>query len=94
MWREEGAGVSSSSDYLSILSDLLDAAGFFRGIWIPLFTISAVRAASFTMYTRTKEYLKEKYWLDNSRLAHVALGGASGGAISGSVISVGSARKS
>ncbi len=86
--------MSGGYGHRSLPSDLFDAAGFFRGIWIPLFTISAVRAASFTMYTSTKEFLQEGYWLDNSRLAHVALGGASGGAISGSVISVGSARKS
>ncbi|KAF8310049.1 mitochondrial carrier [Cantharellus anzutake] len=60
-------------------------AGFFRGIWIPLFTISAVRAASFTIYTGTKEALQKAHWLDNRRLTHVVLAGWFGGAISGSV---------
>ncbi|KAG8762663.1 hypothetical protein FRC12_008927 [Ceratobasidium sp. 428] len=62
-------------------------AGFFRGIWIPLMTISAVRAASFTIYTNSKNYLHdEKHWA-RSKLTHVAFAGGTAGAVSGALIS-------
>ncbi|KAF8758383.1 mitochondrial carrier family [Rhizoctonia solani] len=62
-------------------------AGFFRGIWIPLMTISAVRAASFTIYTNSKNYLHDVQGLSRSKWSHVALSGATAGAVSGSLIS-------
>jgi len=86
--------------------------GFYRGLWIPLITISFVRtwksiaclrlsrftfdvlgAASFTIYTRTKEYFRDHQWLDQNRLADAATVGGCGGAMAGSLISFGSARK-
>ncbi|CAE6488072.1 unnamed protein product [Rhizoctonia solani] len=62
-------------------------AGFFRGIWIPLMTISAVRAASFTIYTNSKNYFHDVQGLSRSKWTHVALSGASAGSISGALIS-------
>ncbi|PCH37832.1 mitochondrial carrier [Wolfiporia cocos MD-104 SS10] len=65
--------------------------GFYRGLWIPLITISFVRAASFTIYTRTKEYFRDHHLLARNRLVDVAATGGIGGALSGSLISFGSA---
>lgn len=69
--------------------------GFYRGIWIPLMTISFVRAciciscpassphvvlptgaASFTIYSRTKEYFRDRHWLSRDRIFDIsAVGG-------------------
>ncbi|KAH9857124.1 mitochondrial carrier [Lenzites betulinus] len=65
--------------------------GFYRGLWIPLMTISFVRAASFTIYTRTKEYFRERHWLNRDRIFDVSATGGISGALSGSLISFGSA---
>ncbi|CAK5264612.1 unnamed protein product [Mycena citricolor] len=65
--------------------------GFYRGLWIPLLTISFVRAASFTIYTETKEYFRVNHYLDRDRILDAALAGGIGGAMSGSLISFGSA---
>ncbi|KAH8106855.1 hypothetical protein BXZ70DRAFT_1074595 [Cristinia sonorae] len=65
--------------------------GFYRGLWIPLMTISFVRAASFTIYTRTKEYFRDHNILARKRIFDVAASGGIGGALSGSLISFGSA---
>ncbi|KAG9010102.1 hypothetical protein FRB93_004764 [Tulasnella sp. JGI-2019a] len=65
-------------------------AGFFRGIWIPLITISVVRAASFSIYTGTKIKLHENDLLNRPRVLDVSLGAGLGGAMSGALISVGS----
>ncbi|KAH9843217.1 mitochondrial carrier [Rhodofomes roseus] len=65
--------------------------GFYRGLWIPLMTISFVRAASFTIYTRTKEYFHDRHWPAQSTVWSVASIGGIGGALSGSLISFGSA---
>ncbi|EPS95428.1 hypothetical protein FOMPIDRAFT_1062709 [Fomitopsis schrenkii] len=65
--------------------------GFYRGLWIPLMTISFVRAASFTIYTNTKEYFREHHWLAQNTVWSVASTGGIGGALSGSLISFGSA---
>jgi len=65
--------------------------GFFRGIWIPLCTISAVRAASFTIYGGTKEYLAQRNLLSNYSLIDVGCSGGLGGALAGAIISFGSA---
>ncbi|KAF5347881.1 hypothetical protein D9757_007688 [Collybiopsis confluens] len=66
-------------------------AGFYRGLWIPLFTISFVRAASFTIYTSTKEYFQKRQWLTRDSIIDVSLVGGIAGALSGALISVGSA---
>jgi len=65
--------------------------GFFRGIWIPLCTISIVRAASFTIYGGTKEFLANRNLLAQYRLVDVGGSGGLGGALAGAIISFGSA---
>lgn len=66
--------------------------GFFRGVTIPLITISFVRTSSFSIYYNTKAHLhKNNIFSDSSRLLHTALSGAAGGATSGIIISCGSA---
>ncbi|KXN86914.1 hypothetical protein AN958_09509, partial [Leucoagaricus sp. SymC.cos] len=65
--------------------------GFYRGLWIPLMTISFVRAASFTIYSRTKEYCAERDILCRPHILDAALTGGISGAMSGSLISFGSA---
>lgn len=65
--------------------------GFYRGIWIPLVTISFVRAASFTIYTSTKEYCHDHHLLAHNTTINVAAAGGIGGALSGSLISFASA---
>jgi len=69
-------------------------AGYYRGIAIPLLTISAVRAASFTMYTETKNFVHKNGFLRRDRLRDIALAGWLGGATSGCLLSVWSARAS
>ncbi|KAF7338209.1 putative mitochondrial carrier C29A3.11c [Mycena venus] len=65
--------------------------GFYRGLWIPLVTISFVRAASFTIYTETKDYFRVHNYLNRNSIFDAALVGGVGGAMSGSLISFGSA---
>lgn len=65
--------------------------GFFRGLWIPLMTISFVRAASFTIYTRTKEHFRNHNYLTRESMIDAAIVGGIGGAMSGALISFGSA---
>ncbi|KAG8806982.1 hypothetical protein FRC18_005812 [Serendipita sp. 400] len=65
-------------------------AGFYRGIWIPLVTISAVRAVSFTIYNETKDKLHGPYGWSRERLLSVGASGAVGGALAGCLISIGS----
>ncbi|KAJ7046906.1 mitochondrial carrier domain-containing protein [Mycena alexandri] len=65
--------------------------GFYRGLWIPLVTISFVRAASFTIYTETKDYFRVHNYLNRNSVLDAALVGGVGGAMSGSLISFGSA---
>jgi len=64
--------------------------GFYRGLWIPLVTISFVRAASFTIYTSTKEYFQKRHWLARNSIVDASLVGGIAGAMSGALISVGS----
>ncbi|OBZ69202.1 Solute carrier family 25 member 47-A [Grifola frondosa] len=64
--------------------------GFYRGLWIPLMTISFVRAASFTIYSRTKEYFRDRHWLTRNNILDVSATGGISGALSGSLISFGS----
>lgn len=62
-------------------------AGFFRGVTIPLITISLVRTSSFTIYINTKDWLhRHKYFSDRSNVSHTALSGLAGGATSGFII--------
>jgi len=65
--------------------------GFYRGFWIPLVTISFVRAASFTIYNGTKESLKARNILNQDTFKHSACLGGLGGAMAGALISFGSA---
>ncbi|ESK94518.1 hypothetical protein Moror_7985 [Moniliophthora roreri MCA 2997] len=65
--------------------------GFFRGLWIPLMTISFVRAASFTIYTRTKEHFRTHNWLARDSIVDVSVIGGISGAMSGALISFTSA---
>jgi len=65
--------------------------GFYRGLWIPLLTISFVRAASFTIYTEAKDYFRAHSYLNRNSAFDAALAGGIGGALSGSLISFGSA---
>ncbi|PWN43887.1 mitochondrial carrier [Ceraceosorus guamensis] len=67
--------------------------GFFRGVWIPLITISFVRTSSFSIYVSTKEALHRRgvFAEAPNNLVHTALSGAAGGATSGVLISCGSA---
>jgi len=70
------------------------STGFYRGLWIPLVTISAVRAASFTIYTNTKNSLYNDQWLNREGgVLPVAAAGAAGGALAGSLITFGSVRE-
>ncbi|KAI0807586.1 mitochondrial carrier domain-containing protein [Fomes fomentarius] len=54
-------------------------------------TISFVRAASFTIYSRTKEYFRDRHWLSRDRIFDISAVGGISGALSGSLISFGSA---
>ena len=65
--------------------------GFYRGLWIPLLTISFVRAASFTIYSGTKEYCASHNILMRNSVIDAGLTGGISGAMSGSLISFGSA---
>lgn len=76
------------------VANLRIVAGYYRGIVIPLLTISVVRAASFTMYTETKNIVYKNGLLRRDRLRDIALAGWLGGATSGCVLSVWSARAS
>ncbi len=50
-------------------------------------------AASFTIYTRTKEFCRDHHLIDHSKLLGCAAVGGLGGAMAGSLISFGSARE-
>jgi len=65
--------------------------GFYRGLWIPLVTITFVRAASFTIYSGTKDTLRDAHILNQDTLFDTSLLGGLGGALAGSLISFGSA---
>ncbi|KAF8163388.1 mitochondrial carrier domain-containing protein [Crassisporium funariophilum] len=65
--------------------------GFYRGLWIPLMTISFVRAASFTIYSRTKENFRDNNILCRDSIIDTSLTGGISGAMSGALISFGSA---
>lgn len=65
--------------------------GFFRGVWIPLWSITAVRATSFSIYTKSKAYLQSTNVFNSDKLSKVALSSTFAGFSSGFVISVASA---
>ena len=49
-------------------------------------------AASFTIYTRTKEHFRDHNWLTRNSIIDVSVIGGISGAMSGALISFGSAR--
>lgn len=51
-------------------------------------------AASFTIYTRTKEYFRDRHLLTRDSMIDASLVGGVSGAMSGALISFGSARES
>ncbi|KIJ16779.1 hypothetical protein PAXINDRAFT_168259 [Paxillus involutus ATCC 200175] len=65
--------------------------GFYRGLWIPLVTISFVRAASFTIYSDIKEYCRTNHYFARNKMSDAAIAGGISGALSGSAISFASA---
>ncbi|GAA5965222.1 hypothetical protein JCM3765_006360 [Sporobolomyces pararoseus] len=63
--------------------------GFFRGVTIPLITITLVRTISFNIYTGTKEKLQNRGWVKNDSVKSTAVSGFAGGAASGLLLSIG-----
>ncbi|KAH8833695.1 mitochondrial carrier domain-containing protein [Flagelloscypha sp. PMI_526] len=63
--------------------------GFYRGLWVPLFTISFVRATSFTIYNKSKDWMRYHQWCMGANLTDVAFTGGIAGAASGAVICFG-----
>lgn len=62
-------------------------AGFFRGVTVPMITISLVRTSSFAIYVNTKDWLhRNSYLADRSKISNTALSGMAGGATSGVII--------
>ncbi|KAG0152086.1 hypothetical protein CROQUDRAFT_650129 [Cronartium quercuum f. sp. fusiforme G11] len=66
------------------------AKGFYRGIAIPMLTITIVRTTSFTIYNKTKDSLQRQKVFSQPTVSHQALLGFAGGAASGLLISIGS----
>jgi len=64
--------------------------GFYRGLWIPLMTISFVRAASFTIYSNTNDYFRKNNYLIRDKMLDAACTGAAGGALAGASLTFGS----
>lgn len=54
---------------------------------------SIAGAASFTIYTRTKEFFRDHHLVDHTKLLGCSVVGGIGGAMAGSLISFGSARE-
>lgn len=63
--------------------------GFFRGVAIPLVTITLVRTTSFAIYTNVRDSLKKRGILADGSLASAQALGFLGGASSGLALSVG-----
>ncbi|KAI5476256.1 acid phosphatase, phytase [Pseudohyphozyma bogoriensis] len=63
--------------------------GFFRGVTIPLLTITVVRTSSFSIYTGVKRLLKENQILTKDTVPSVGALGFCGGASSGILLSLG-----
>lgn len=79
----------------SCMRSIVREEGFsslFRGVTIPLVTITFVRTSSFSIYTATKNFL-ERHWgsKDERPLLRTSLYGFLGGMTSGAIISSGSA---
>ncbi|MBW0465358.1 hypothetical protein O181_005073 [Austropuccinia psidii MF-1] len=64
--------------------------GFYRGIAIPMLTITLVRTLSFAIYNDTKTSLHQRQILSSPSIRDIALSGLAGGMASGLLISVGS----
>ncbi|EGG12701.1 uncharacterized protein MELLADRAFT_70457 [Melampsora larici-populina 98AG31] len=64
--------------------------GFYRGIAIPMLTITVVRTTSFTIYNKTKETFEKQNLFSQPIVSHKAISGFTGGAASGLMISIGS----
>ncbi|KAH9813034.1 mitochondrial carrier domain-containing protein [Melampsora americana] len=64
--------------------------GFYRGIAIPMLTITVVRTTSFTIYNKTKESFEKRNIFSQPTVSHKAISGFAGGAASGLMISLGS----
>ncbi|TIA75133.1 hypothetical protein E3P92_00839 [Wallemia ichthyophaga] len=65
--------------------------GFFRGVWIPLWSISAVRATSFSIYTKSRDLLAKNTSVKPIDLPFTALSGLLSGLPAGFIISLASA---
>ncbi|BGP37970.1 hypothetical protein JCM10449v2_001897 [Rhodotorula kratochvilovae] len=63
--------------------------GFFRGVTVPLVTITLVRTASFSIYTWTKDVLEQRPLFAKEKAGSAAVTGFLGGAASGLLLSVG-----
>ncbi|GAA6008961.1 hypothetical protein JCM10207_004041 [Rhodosporidiobolus poonsookiae] len=63
--------------------------GFFRGVTIPLVTITLVRTASFSIYTGTRAELDRRQWFTGQTMPSAAMAGFVGGAASGLMLSIG-----
>ncbi|ORY58692.1 mitochondrial carrier [Leucosporidium creatinivorum] len=63
--------------------------GFFRGVTIPLITITAVRTASFSIYSGVKDRLYDEHWVKPHSASSVVTAGFLGGAASGLLLSCG-----
>lgn len=61
--------------------------GFFRGVTIPLITITFVRTLSFSMYATTRKWMERHFGSREENLPRTALYGLLGGVSSGTVIS-------
>lgn len=60
-----------------------------RQVWIPLITITAVRTASFSIYTNVKDLMYDRKIIEPHTYASTALAGFTGGAASGLLLSCG-----
>ncbi|KAA1072360.1 hypothetical protein PGT21_033165 [Puccinia graminis f. sp. tritici] len=57
--------------------------GFYRGIAIPMLTITIVRTLSFTIYNDTKQFLHQRQLVSSFSARDIALSGLAGGMSSG-----------
>ena len=61
--------------------------GFFRGVTIPLITITFVRTISFSMYSTTRKWMEQNFGPRENHLPRTALYGLVGGIARGTMIS-------
>lgn len=61
-------------------------------MYLPLITITLVRTASFTIYTKVKGELKSRDLLRGDTVGSVAMLGFAGGASSGILLSIGTSQ--